>query len=112
MIDPFWSAAEMAKPHRTATLIALRARRQALHVARDIAFPRIKTRPTHTLPVGELESGERFRPRYERFPCRTIDRPPDMPAPWWMKWIAASAVFMIIAAWMLSMMAMGLGWLP
>ena len=34
-------------------MIALRARRESMHIAQDVAFPHIPQPPTYTLPVRE-----------------------------------------------------------
>lgn len=92
------------------SIIALRARRKALHLARQIAYPEIKPAPPMTaFPVSEDYPSWRARLARSCYPLSVVDVPaPPGPAPRWMKWIAIAGVVVIGATWLLAMSAVGL----
>jgi hypothetical protein len=71
---------------RPTTIIALRARREALRLARDVAYPELKVRPKPQDPLLQLVDGRRISSRTGREspPYQTPDPlawqpPPERP---------------------------------
>jgi hypothetical protein len=84
----------MPAPTRPPSLIALRARREALHIAREVAYPELKVQQTWTLPVLDPEPEASRRPYYYVAPMVFVDDPPE-PAPSWMKGLAIGGSLII-----------------
>ena len=94
----------MRKAVRTSTMIALRARREALNIAREIAYPHVEVPPEEVRPserqTGRVPGYEAFdRPRrplwYELRPIfHATDA--DVPAPWWI-WLLMAACLLLVA---------------
>jgi hypothetical protein len=90
------------KPTRTETMIALRAQRQAVKIARDIAYPRS---PERGLMSGaEMSRLLALQPVWEwgkhiayEIPVKYIF-PAESLAPRWMIWLPVGCIAAIVAA--------------
>jgi hypothetical protein len=96
----------MRKAVRTSTMIALRARREALNIAREIAYPHVEVPPEEVHPFegppGRVPGYEAFdRPRrpawYELRPFFYVTDV-DRPAPWWIWWLMAGCLASVAVA--------------
>jgi hypothetical protein len=86
------------KPPRTSTMIALRARRQALSIARDIAYPHVEVPPVE--PAIPLDDPARApaHPVWYDFRPLFVENDLGGPAPRWMTFLAIGCILVIIAA--------------
>ena len=96
----------MRKAVRTSTMIALRARREALNIAREIAYPHVEVPPAEVRPferrTGLLPGYEALhRPRrrawYELRPFYYATEV-EAPAPWWIWWLVAGCLASVAVA--------------
>jgi hypothetical protein len=83
--------------HRGETMIALRARREAVLVARDVAYPQLPGPPPLAEPVTFLPPAQSVVPewwddgdvdyasKWTLMPLRAVDESGEAPA--WMKWL-------------------------
>ena len=97
----------MRKAVRTSTMIALRARRQALNIAREIAYPHVEVAPPEARPfegpparVPGYEPLHRPRRRVLWYELRPIFQAADadVPAPWWIWWLVAGCLLSVAVA--------------
>jgi hypothetical protein len=78
--------------HRGPTMIALRARREANQIARDVAFPHVEVAPPQQ-PVYPGKVWIREDIEYHN----AMGRPffveePELPAPAWFKWLVFASL--------------------
>jgi len=92
----------MRLPVRPPSLIALRARRQALQIARDVAYPELRLPPPPP-PLWPVDMGEErwqeLRLAYAPTPVWMVEPdPPPEPAPRWMAGLAIGCACVIAGA--------------
>jgi hypothetical protein len=99
---------------RRETYIALRARREAMQIAQDVAHPHLDMPPTWQLPAVPVDAENLPDARYVLppwwddgqlyyMPDSSVIRPaPAEVAPTWMKWLAVvCATAILVAAYVL-----------
>ena len=91
---------------RSESMIALRARREALQIARDVAYPRVEVPspqaspyedPPRAIPIPDYDPPPRVA-WYELRPFFGVNAKSDLRAPWWIWWLMGACVMSIATA--------------
>ena len=87
--------------HRGQTMIALRARREAIGIAHDVAYPHVQL-PPPPLPTMTGDAWNQQDVEYQAMAPLFVEEELDLPAPAWFKWLfAGSLTFSVTIGYLL-----------